>query len=472
MESSVGNKCNNNTSFILETNNQRISHNQKITKTYTISKTRYSPSKIENIFNIILNKFKRVRSSLLVSYVPKTMVERENEEKIVHDFLVDFIFCKGKSEKYLFISGVSGTGKTAVVLKTIHHLYQKTRDGEIPRFKFVEINALSLNNPLHVFCKIWKVLTGEVLSPKKAYDKLEIRYSICNEKSTEILIILLDEIDILIDRRQHVFYCLFDWQRRPEAKIAIIGITNMMNLPDLIASRTRSRMGLFRWIQFMPYTSEQMENIIRDRIESSCFRKNQKQKYLIMDNFNLAIHKITLVTGDLRRLLEICKRSVEIATADLKNAILINKKTKSNNCCLYKGVVPNVSVNIHQVNRAIQELYDSRHNVLYFDTPRHVSIYLAAICQEIKYTGRIKITFESALRRYKELCFTFGESIRFLSRHLLEITYNLCETHLLACEAKNLVRHMRLYLLIPRSDLETILVRKKDIKWMEKIFGN
>jgi origin recognition complex subunit 1 len=50
----------------------------------------------------------------------------------------------------LFISGTPGTGKTATVRRVADQLLLKAAQGQLPRFRFVEVNGMCLNNPLQV----------------------------------------------------------------------------------------------------------------------------------------------------------------------------------------------------------------------------------------------------------------------------------------------------------------------------------
>ena len=57
----------------------------------------------------------------------------------------------------MYISGVPGTGKTATVRQVIAQLQQAVQDGEIPEFKFVEINGFKLTDPKQAYVSILKV---------------------------------------------------------------------------------------------------------------------------------------------------------------------------------------------------------------------------------------------------------------------------------------------------------------------------
>ena len=57
----------------------------------------------------------------------------------------------------MYISGVPGTGKTATVREVSQYLRQSCDDGDLPKFKFVEINGMRLTDPHRAYVSILKV---------------------------------------------------------------------------------------------------------------------------------------------------------------------------------------------------------------------------------------------------------------------------------------------------------------------------
>lgn len=60
----------------------------------------------------------------------------------------------------MYISGVPGTGKTATVREVSRYLRQACDEGELPEFKFVEINGMRLTEPHRAYVTILKVREG------------------------------------------------------------------------------------------------------------------------------------------------------------------------------------------------------------------------------------------------------------------------------------------------------------------------
>lgn len=57
----------------------------------------------------------------------------------------------------LYVSGVPGTGKTATALEVVKDLRRRAAAGELPAFRFVELNALRLPSPQHAYCALLEV---------------------------------------------------------------------------------------------------------------------------------------------------------------------------------------------------------------------------------------------------------------------------------------------------------------------------
>ena len=57
----------------------------------------------------------------------------------------------------MYISGVSGTGKTATVQQVVRHLAEEHEDGDLPAFRYIEINGMKLTDPHQANVQILEV---------------------------------------------------------------------------------------------------------------------------------------------------------------------------------------------------------------------------------------------------------------------------------------------------------------------------
>lgn len=206
------------------------------------------------------------RERLHVSVVPQSLPCREKEFDNIYSFL------EGKIEDEcggcMYVSGVPGTGKTATVTGVIRMLQRKQANDELPTFEFVEINGMRLTEPRQAYVQIYKQLTGKTVSWEQAHSLLEKRFTTpAPRRVTTVL--LVDELDILCNRRQDVVYNLLDWPTKSAAHLVVITIANTMDLPErLLMGKVTSRLGLTR-LTFQPYTHKQLQEIVTMRLSGS-----------------------------------------------------------------------------------------------------------------------------------------------------------------------------------------------------------
>lgn len=206
------------------------------------------------------------RERLHVSVVPKSLPCREKEFENIYTFLEGKI--QDQCGGCMYVSGVPGTGKTATVTGVIRTLQKKVADDELPPFDFLEINGMRLTEPRQAYVHIYRQLTGKTVSWEHAHSLLEKRFTTpAPRRVTTVL--LVDELDILCNRRQDVVYNLLDWPTKSAARLVVITIANTMDLPErLLMGKVTSRLGLTR-LTFQPYTHKQLQEIVTGRLQGS-----------------------------------------------------------------------------------------------------------------------------------------------------------------------------------------------------------
>lgn len=158
------------------------------------------------------------------------------------------------------------------------------------------------------------------------------------QKSSESIVLLVDELDMLCTKKQDVLYNLFDWPYKKNSKWIVIAIANAMNLPEqVMMNKISSRLGLTR-LNFQPYTHTQLEEIVTLRL--------REVNVFDMDAIVYASRKVAAVSGDARRALEICRRATELAEKENITKNKIGSKQHS-------------LVNITHVDNAIKQMFSS-----------------------------------------------------------------------------------------------------------------
>jgi Cdc6-like AAA superfamily ATPase len=154
-------------------------------------------------------------------------------------------------------------------------------------------------------CYIFKKeLTDENVSAEHAVMLLEKKFE---HKSSESIVLLVDELDMLCTKKQDVLYNLFDWPYKKNSKWIVIAIANAMNLPEQVMNKISSRLGLTR-MNFQPYSHAELEEIVTLRL--------QELNVFDREAIIFAARKVAAVSGDARRALEICRRATELAEKD------------------------------------------------------------------------------------------------------------------------------------------------------------
>ncbi|GFZ49562.1 Origin recognition complex subunit 1 [Saitozyma sp. JCM 24511] len=216
----------------------------------------------------------------------------------------------------LYIAGVPGTGKTATVHAVVKELKRKAEDGELPPFSYVEINGLKIPSPQHAYTVLWEAISGaRGVSTKTALRGLEGHF---NRKTTGVrgprghtFVVLMDELDQLLTAKQDVVYNFFNWPTMRDSQMFVIAVANRMDLPQHLAAKIKSRLGL-QTLLFQPYDRTNLIEIVQSRLIPHP-KSNAEHRVLQPDAIALAATKMAGTNGDARRVLDACRRAVEVA---------------------------------------------------------------------------------------------------------------------------------------------------------------
>ncbi|ALC41158.1 Orc1 [Drosophila busckii] len=321
------------------------------------------------------------REQLHVSVVPKSLPCREKEFDNIYSFL------EGKIEDQcggcMYVSGVPGTGKTATVTGVIRTLQRQVEQRKLPAFEFLEINGMRLTEPRQAYVQIYKQLTGKTVTWEHAHTLLEKRFTTPAPRRTTT-VLLVDELDILCNRRQDVVYNLLDWPTKAAARLVVVTIANTMDLPErVLMGKVTSRLGLTR-LTFQPYTHKQLQEIVGARLAGSEAFKGEAVQ--------LVARKVAAVSGDARRALDICRRATEIADT--------NEAQSSQKC-----------VNLLHVQQALAEMIASAKVQAIKNCSRLEQIFLQAVAAEVTRTGVEETTFMGVYQQLETIVAFMGVAL-------------------------------------------------------------
>ncbi|KAF8134480.1 P-loop containing nucleoside triphosphate hydrolase protein [Boletus edulis] len=232
----------------------------------------------------------------------------------------------------VYISGVPGTGKTATVHAVVRELKRMAENGETIPFTYVEINGLRIPEPAAAYNLLWETISGHDVSTeghlktssKEALKRLSNHFSagVRAGPGGHACVVLMDELDQLVTTKQDVVYNFFNWPTLVGSKLVVLAVANTMDLPERVMSgRVRSRLGMTR-INFQPYTTLQLLEIVHARLLAA--KENlppkHQQDVITADGVKFASMKVSSISGDARRVLDICRRTVELVHPKGKTA--------------------------------------------------------------------------------------------------------------------------------------------------------
>uniref|UniRef100_A0A3Q4MA11 Cell division control protein 6 homolog n=1 Tax=Neolamprologus brichardi TaxID=32507 RepID=A0A3Q4MA11_NEOBR len=149
--------------------------------------------------------------------------------------------------------------------------------------------------------------------PAPSSPRLQSRIPLSPRKRTGIeRLLVLDEMDQLDSKAQDVLYTIFEWPYLPKSRLCLIGIANALDLTDRILPRLQARPQCRPLLlHFPPYSREELTAIVQDRLVQA-----SAEGLLDASAVQFCARKVSAVSGDARKALDICRRAVEIVESD------------------------------------------------------------------------------------------------------------------------------------------------------------
>jgi len=343
---------------------------------------------------------------------------REKEQDHIHNYVKKGLDTNG-SYSTLYISGMPGTGKTACVTNILNKLSHEADKNLNPHFNKLFINGMKLSNPNNVFKVIYDFIFNDSrsVSVQKCISILDNFFrnrrefdtkSILNDSTNPHLVLIIDEIDCLINKKQILLYNIFNWTTYPHSKLIIISISNTMDLPDKLLPKISSRIGNNRLI-FKPYQKDELVKILSVKIENFELFSEDAIKFCSM--------KVAAVNGDLRRILHICCRAKEIYDADH------NKKDKKIDKCY--------------IMYAIDDLFDAKVKLVIKNLKFFEKLCLAGVLFEKKLqmnstSNRISVNkVYDRMRYFYAKTYNVSQACPVTYEEFMMIIYNLAKIQII-----------------------------------------
>lgn len=261
--------------------------------------------------------------------LPDRLLSREDERASIRSFLEEKLLRRLPGS--LYISGAPGTGKTACLNCVLQQM-----KAELASVKCVMVNCMSLRSSHAIF----SLLASELKAPGGQSGLQKFLTS-----TGPPVLLVLDEMDQLDSRAQDVLYTIFEWPHLPKSRLCLIGVANALDLTDRILPRLQARPHCRpQLMNFPPYSRQELADIVQDRL-------SQASAEGILDPLavQFCARKVSAVSGDARKALDICRRAVEMVESDERK-----KESDSGGESRARGV------SLPQVARVLSEVYGDR----------------------------------------------------------------------------------------------------------------
>ncbi|XP_029284230.1 cell division control protein 6 homolog [Cottoperca gobio] len=277
------------------------------------------------------SRFLSVKQALHTA-VPERLLSRETERASIRSFLEEKALQRLPGS--LYISGAPGTGKTACLNCVLQEM-----KAALSSVQMVVVNCMSLRSSHAIFR-----LLADKLSAPGGQNGLQ-RFLTAPGPA---VLLVLDEMDQLDSKSQDVLYTIFEWPYLPESRLCLVGIANALDLTDRILPRLQARPRCRPLLlHFPPYSRQELSAIVQDRLSQA-----SADGVLDAAAVQFCARKVSAVSGDARKALDICRRAVEVVESD--------ERKKASDPTAESTESKASRVSLPQVARVLSEVYGDR----------------------------------------------------------------------------------------------------------------
>ncbi|XP_031456547.1 cell division control protein 6 homolog [Phasianus colchicus] len=282
---------------------------------------------------------------VLHSAVPERLHGREREAAAIRQFLREHVAARRPGS--LYIAGAPGTGKTACVSCVLRDC-----EDELAGSRSAVLNCMALSSAHAVFPAVAEQLG--LPTAGAGGRELARRLEQALTAKGPMLLLVLDEMDQLGSRAQDVLYTIFEWPRLPGSRLVLIGLANALDLTERLLARLHTPpLPAPRLLRFAPYSREQLTAILHGRLEQL-----QGSPVLEPSALQFCARKVSAVSGDARKALDVCRRAVELVELDVRSQTLLQPLPGGDPTATLCPVPKRVG--LPQVSRVLSEVFGDR----------------------------------------------------------------------------------------------------------------
>ncbi|WP_305554791.1 orc1/cdc6 family replication initiation protein [Methanobrevibacter sp. V74] len=254
-------------------------------------------------------------------FLPDKLLHRDEQIRQIAKCWVDVL--DGVTPSNVTLYGKTGTGKTATSKFAREQLLEFANNENV-FVKIEHIRCTDYTTEYQVIAELCNRLGRDV--PNRGWTKAEVVNTFRNifkrpsiRRGKLLLIVILDEIDILLDKDgDGILYTLTRTDN-----VSVLSISNYLDFKNLIKSRVTSSLN-DKEIVFPPYGADQLSDILSERAELSF-----KDNVLESDVIPLCSAMAAKEEGDARYALDLLKNAGELAFDESSKKVTSNHVRKA-----------------------------------------------------------------------------------------------------------------------------------------------
>lgn len=278
-------------------------------------------TRLDNIFNSFSkNNVFEDKFVLQTNYSPDVIPHRDKQIEQIASILAPSL--RGERTSNLFVYGQTGTGKTLSVQFVKEELLRRAKNSDKKlRIEYLNCKLKKVaDTEYRILAELIKKLGGSVPATGLPTDQVYNKFIEMVEKESQIIILILDEIDQAVKKISDNF--LYNLTRLNselvKTQISIVGISNDLNFLESLDPRVRSSLSEEELI-FPPYNALQLQEILSKRA-GKAFKKSVLEEGVISKCAAYAARE----HGDARRALDLLRVAGELAEREGKERVSLS----------------------------------------------------------------------------------------------------------------------------------------------------
>jgi cell division control protein 6 len=172
-------------------------------------------------------------------------------------------------------------------------------------------------------------------------------------------LLVLDEVDQLDSKNQSVLYTVFEWPALQSSSLALVGLANSLDLTDRVLPRLQvSPAYKPTLLHYPPYTKQEIIDILSARLKEG--GETGAHPVITPSAIAYLAGKISSLSGDIRKALDVCRRVLELAETDARKQTLLKPLTPRSLATPSKSLQKIGQVDVPQIMKVVNQVYGSQ----------------------------------------------------------------------------------------------------------------